>query len=208
MSTQAIDYSTYSYSYQQASQAREEAAAALAVQTGSSSSSSSPNTLISQVRERIESLLADVPRSNGSKLTFQDVFDYRDSQKEAWNEQFETDMTELGVDTATPISLSVDSSTGLVTANSSHPDKKVIDQYFVDNPEMAEQFADNVQLNKLTSYASSTLTTSELRQSLTAQSMSIWYEASSGTSSSSLLSGGGLVYSGGSSSYAGLNILV
>jgi hypothetical protein len=202
MSTQSIDSAGYGYTYQQLAKARQEAEAAEKGQallaSGSGAASQTPS--MSQVRERIEALLADIPRSNGDKLTFQDVADYRESRNKAWSERFEADMQALGVDTSIDIRLNLDAATGAVTAQKNHPDKAAIDKYFVDNPEMAEQFEEGVQLSKLTGTAERKLSTAELRQQLTTRSMAIWYEANS--SASSLLSGGGMVMGQGTTAYA------
>lgn len=206
MTTQAID-TTYGSTAQQAAKARQEAEAALKAQAQQySTSSTSQTSSMSQVREQIESLLANIPRSNGDKLTFKDLADYKETLEKEWSEQFEADMTKLGVDTSIDIKLSVDSSTGVVTAQKGHPDKAAIDKYFLDNPEMAEKFEEGVQLSKLTSTAERNLTPSELRQSLTAQSMSIWFESNS--SASSLLMGGGMVLNQAGAAYASLDLRV
>jgi len=208
MSTQSIETTGYGYSYQQLLKARQEAEAtekAQALLSGSTGTASTSS--MSQVREYVESLLADIPRSNGNKLTFQDVYDYRDSRNKEWSERFEADMQKLGVDTSIDIKLSLNGSTGEVTAQKGHPDKAVIDQYFIDNPEMAEGFEEGLQLSKLTALTESKLTSSELRQQLSLTSMSIWFE--NNTSASSLFSGGGMVLGQqGVSTYAGLNLTV
>ncbi|MUM77959.1 hypothetical protein GKC30_09965 [Pseudodesulfovibrio sp. F-1] len=208
MSTQSIDSNGYGYSYQQLLKARQEAEAAEKAQAQLSGSTSySSGTSMSQVREYVESLLANIPKSNGNKLTFQDVYDYRDSHKKEWSERFEEDMQKLGVDTSIEIKLSLNGAKGTVTAQNGHPDKAVIDKYFVDNPEMAEKFEEGVQLSKLTGLTERKLTSSELRQQLSLTSMSIWFE--SNTSASSLFSGGGMVLGQeGVSAYTGLNLTV
>lgn len=206
MTTQAID-TTYGSTAQQAAKARKDAEAAVkALAQQYSTSSASQTSSMSQVREQVESLLENIPRSNGDKLTFKDLADYKETLEKEWSEQFEADMTKLGVDTSIDIKLSVDSSTGVVTAQTGHPDKAAIDKYFRDNPEMAERFEEGAQLSKLTSTAERNLTPSELRQSLSAQSMSIWFESNS--SASSLLMGGGMVLNQSGATYASLDLKV
>ncbi|MFH1914859.1 MAG: hypothetical protein ABIK45_11355 [Pseudomonadota bacterium] len=208
MSTQSIDSAGYGYSYQQLLKARQDAEAAEKAQAQlSGGTASASGSAMSQAREYVESLLADIPKSNGTKLTFQDVFDYRDSRNKAWSEQFEADMKALGVDTSIDIKLSLDAATGAVTAQKNHPDKAIIDKYFIDNPEMAEQFGEGVQLSKLTGLAERKLTNAELRQQLSLQSMSIWFEANA--SASSMFSGGGMVLGQqGAATYTGLDLRV
>ncbi|WP_285907596.1 hypothetical protein [Pseudodesulfovibrio pelocollis] len=206
MSTQSIDSAGYGYSYQQMLKARQEAEAAEKAQTSGGTASASGSAM-SQAREYVESLLANIPKSNGTKLTFQDVFDYRDSRNKAWSERFEADMKALGVDTSIDIKLSLDAATGAVTAQRNHPDKAAIDKYFIDNPKMAEQFAEGVQLSKLTGLAERKLTNAELRQQLSLQSMSIWFEANA--SASSMFSGGGMVLGQqGATTFTGLDLRV
>jgi hypothetical protein len=193
MTTTPIESSGYGYTYQRSTQAREESEAAQAEST--------KNT------RRRDDLLSNVPRTSNGRLTFDSVINYRKGQEKAWDERFKADMAEKGIDTEkSGLSLSLDPSSGKVSANANHPNKAAIDQYFIDNPDMAEQFTENVQLGKLTSLAERKLTLPELRRSLSAQSMSIWFEASAGASS--LYTGGGMVFGGGSASYAGLNMRV
>ncbi|WP_028571456.1 hypothetical protein [Desulfonatronum lacustre] len=205
MSTQAIDSAVYGYSWQQAVNSGQTAETAQQTRTQQSGASSGQTSLKSQVRGHIESLLEDIPRSYG-KLTFQDVLNYKESREKEWSDSFKADMAALGVNTTTSLSLSLDPSTGLIEANGNHPDKAVVDQYFLDNPDMAEMFEKDVQLSKLTGIAERKLSPMELRQSLSMQNMAVWFESS--LSSSSLFAGGGMVFGQAGTGYAGLDLRV
>jgi hypothetical protein len=205
MTTTPIESSGYGYTYQRTTQAREDSEAAQAEAAGNRRTRETGAG--SGVRELIDDLLSNVPRTSNGRLTFDNVINYRKGQEKAWDERFKADMAEKGIDTEkSGLSLSLDPSSGKVSANANHPDKAAIDQYFIDNPDMAEQFAENVQLGKLTSLAERKLTLPELRRSLSTQSMSVWFEASAGASS--LYTGGGMVFGGSGASYAGLNLRV
>ncbi|PTN35582.1 hypothetical protein [Desulfonatronum sp. SC1] len=208
MSTQMIDSAVYGYSWQQAANFGQasEASQQTRTQTQQSGASFRQTSLASQVRGQIESLLADIPRSIDNKLTFQDVIDYKSSQEKEWSERFKADMAAFEVNMTTSLSLRLDSSTGLIKANENHPDKAVVDQYFIDNPDMAEKFAKDVQLSKLTGIAERKLSPMELRQSLHAQNMAVWFESS--LSNSFLLPSGGMVFGQAGTGYAGLDLRV
>lgn len=189
----------------------------LNLESGSSSSSSSATSSslaslygsssasTSELRAQIDKLLEGVP-SSGSKLSFQDVIDYRDQLQDEFEAIAKEDLSALGVDTDRDFTLSYDANTGKVTVDSSHPDKALIDAYFEQTPEMTEAFAKIVSLSKLTATAEDALSPTEFKRQMQLQAMSWWAEENG---SSDWFSGGGMMLSTeGMSLMAGLNLKV
>jgi hypothetical protein len=160
--------------------------------TTSSTATSGSNVTASTsaIRAQIEALLADVPRSEGGKLTFDDVISYRDEQREAFEARVQSDLAALGVDTDLDMTFSYDANSDVLTVDSGHPDKKLIDAYFAANEDVRADFAEVVALTKLSGSAETKLTATEMRTSLQVQSMAIWAEANA----SNTFSGGSLFF--------------
>ncbi|MGE4552386.1 MAG: hypothetical protein AB7D57_04705 [Desulfovibrionaceae bacterium] len=212
MSTNAIE-TYYNMQYQsqnllnQTSDGSSSSSAASLLGSGSSSSSSL-GTRYSAVAGQVQSLLADVPQS-GSKLTFQDIIDYRDQLQDEFEAKARTDLEALGVDVDADFALSYNAATDTVTASSSHPDKAIIDQYFADNADMRDLFGQVVTYTNLLEPVESGLTPSQIRTQLSADTMNIWFQDN--LASDSLLGGyGNLLFSATTqdSSYFGVNLTV
>lgn len=151
-----------------------------------SSSSDGSKSLKAKLLSRIEDLLSGVPQS-GNKLTFQDVMDHRDELRDEFEARAKVELSLLGVDTERDFTLSYDASTDTVTADSSHPDKKIIDAYFKNNAEMREAFAQVVTYSNLLKPAETTVSPAERIRQMQFDSMSVWFSDNLSTSS---LSGG------------------
>ncbi len=210
MSTQAIQ--AYQGALTNYSNSKSEAASMEDVLNGKqdSSSSSGSDSLKAKLRDRIESLLSGVP-SSGTKLSFQDVIDYRDQLLEEFEAQAKADLEALGVDTDLDFTLSYDADTDTVTADSGHPDKSVIDAYFKENSDMREAFAQVVTYSNLVKPAETTVSPQAMMKQLQLKSMSVWFSDTLSTSSLSAgLSGfGSLMFSQDSeTSYFGIDLLV
>ena len=178
--------------------------------TVADSSSDDSGSLKSRLRSRIDALLAGIPQSGG-KLTFQDVLDYRDQLREDFEAQAKADLEALGVDTDLDFTLSYDADTNTVTADSGHPDKKVIDWYFANNEEMTEAFAQVVTYSNLAKPAETSVSAEQMVHQLQLDTMSAWFSDNLSTSSlSSGLAGmGTLMFSGtGESTFFGLDLMV
>lgn len=143
--------------------------------SSSTTSSSSSSSSKAAIREKIEKLLADVPKGSDGKLSFQDVIDYRDEQKEALKTEVLADLKELGVDTDTDIQLSYDESSGTVKVTNNHPDSKLIERYFKANPDMVEKYANLQSISNLASNAESNLTPQQIMAQYKAESLQNWF---------------------------------
>ncbi|QJB58323.1 hypothetical protein HFN16_01135 [Pseudodesulfovibrio sp. zrk46] len=175
-------------------------------QSSDSTTDSSSANWKTQIRNSINAILADVPKGDDGKLSFDDVDTYRKSLEEKWDEEVKADLEKLGVDPDSKYPLTWDPTTGKVIVQEGHPDKAVIDKYFEDNPDKVEEFQKIIQLGKLTSTSRSTLSPTEMRQSIQQQSMAWWYEDNSDPRT--WFSGGSSLMGFGSSAYTGLNITV
>jgi hypothetical protein len=156
----------------------------------------------------IYTLLDQIPKGDDNRLSFQDVEDYREDLGDQWDASVMDDLEALGVDVSNEFMMSYDPDTGKVTVPDDTEDADVINQYFEDNPDKVEEFYTIIQLGKLTSTASSTLTQNELMTSLQQQSLAWWY--ADNTDPTSWFDGGGLLSlgEGSTSSYTGLSLMV
>ena len=169
-------------------------------------SSGGSASLRSQIQDRINEILADVPRS-GSKLSFDDVLAYRDQLKEELETTVREDMEKLGVDVDTDIQLAYDSASGQVVCTNDHPDKDVINRYFQANPEVCEDYVTALQLSRLAEPAETQLSPTQLRAQLQAQTVSFWM-AENSDASTFTGSLGSLMDGQGITAYAGVNLSV
>jgi hypothetical protein len=156
----------------------------------------------------IYTLLDQIPKGDDNRLSFQDVEDYREDLGDQWDASVMADLEALGVDVSNEFMMSYDPDTGKVTVPDDTEGADVINQYFEDNPDKVEEFYTIIQLGKLTSTASSTLTQNELMTSLQQQSLAWWY--ADNTDPTSWFDGGGLLSlgEGSTSSYTGLSLMV
>lgn len=185
MATSSISYTGSTYDYYSSSSSQ------LDIQKSYNSSSSSSDTAFgADIREKVNALLADIPRNSNGTLTFEAVMEYRDSLLEDFETRVKADLDALGVDTERDMTFSFDATTDTLVVDSDHPDKAVIDQYFTENDEARQQFAQVLALNKMTQSAERKLSLSDLRTELQVQSMAWWTEANAGNvfSSGNLLS--------------------
>lgn len=201
MSTQGIGYSSYSSSSLFLNNANNNTAAEQI-----NGSKTDNKSMTSALRTQIDQLLANIPKGDDGKLSFKDVENYLKAEEAKWDEEVKADLAELGVSTDEQFPLSYDPQTGAVTVAEGHPDKAIIDKYFVDNPDKVAKFEEIIQIGKLTSTSTSNLTPVDLKRSIQQQAMSIWYEDNSDPTS--WFSGGGMMFGNGQSSYQGLNIKV
>ena len=207
MSTNAID-AYYSMQYQSQSLLNQTSDGTSTSATGSSSGSSNLGTRYNSVSSQVQSLLADVPKS-GDKLTFQDIIDYRDKLQDQFEAQARKDLEALGVDVDLDFALSYDAASDTVTASSSHPDKAIIDKYFAGNSDMRDLFGQVVSYTNLLDPVETKLTPSQISTQLRADSMRLWFEENS--DSSSFLGGyGNLLFKATTQSteYFGVNLKV
>lgn len=176
-------------------------------ESGESSSSAENETTSSGLSDYLDDLLDKVYDTPRAMLSFEDVEDKLEELREEFDDQVLADLKELGVNTDIAFKLSYDSNTGAVTASSNHPDKDKIEAYFNSNPERTEQFKDITDLQTVTGYASSTLSTQDFKAQMTMMSMSVWL--STGLTSDSFTGTSGMDFSSmGSSAYQGLNLTV
>lgn len=125
------------------------------------------------VRDQVQDILSLIPRS-GSKLTFDDIFDYRDKLKDELTAAVSKDLETLGVDLSQDLVLGLDKS-GKVVAQAGHPDKALVDRYFAANPDLSDRYALALKVNSLANLAANRTSPEVLRASLQQISMQAWY---------------------------------
>ena len=163
MSTQPIEHKGYGYTFKQTRRPQEDVDFPLGPET-SKKRLEDPTEPQATVRDHIRSLLADVPKQDGNRLSFKAIVDYRDIMEKDWDAVVSGDLQGLGVDMNRKFRLMHDPVTGQVTAGNDHPDKAKIDQYFALNPEVADDFKTVMQLGKLVDVAERKLTPDEMNQ--------------------------------------------
>ena len=205
MPTQPIEHKGYNYNYAPTRKPREDVDFPLGPEQSKKRQETGVETRAG-VRDRIRTLLADVPRGEGNKVSFRNIAEYRDSLEKDWDALVSHDLAALGVDMSVKFRLMHDGVTGDVLADGDHPDKGKIDQYFASNPDMARDFGRIVQLGKLVDVAERKLTPQEMGQTLDTEAMAWWYQSNMDTAS--LFTGGGIVFGMGSFAYKGLGIRV
>lgn len=205
MPTQPIGNNIHSYAYKQSKRSQENVDFSLAPEQ-SKTRHQEVSESKGAIRGRIQVILSDIPKRAGSRLSFQDVVDYRDNLKIDWDRGVSDDLKALGVNMSEKFRLMHDPGTGDVTASSDHPDKARIDAYFAANQDRADDFQKIIQLGKLVGVAENKLAPQEMQQTLQTEAMAWWYQANMDTAS--LFSGGGVVFGMDSSSYKGLDIRV
>ena len=131
-----------------------------------------PDTWKGQIQKQVDELLADIPKS-GNKLTMSDVIAYRDQVTQQLQDDVQSDLEALGVDTTEDINLGLDDN-GNVVAAAGTPNKDLIDRYFQANPDKVEEYTDALKLSKLTSMAETKMTPSQIRSQLSTQAISAW----------------------------------
>lgn len=205
MSTQPIGHKAYNYTYRKPQKAQEDVDFPL----GPEQSKKRQETVgapSASARDRIQVLLAEIPRRDGNKLSFLDVKKFRDSLEKDWDARVFGDLSSMGVDMNRKFRLTDDPLSGEVAANGDHPDKAKIDQYFYSNSDVADDFKSLLQLGKLVDAADRKLAPQELETQLSPEAMAWWFD--SNIESASLFSGGGIIFGMGSSAYKGLDIRV
>ncbi len=205
MSTQPIEHKGYSYTYSKPRKTQEDVDFPL----GPEQSKKRQETTVAapaSARDRIQALLDDIPLKGNNKLSFQDVKEYRDSLERDWDARVAGDLAGLGVNMSIKFRLTHDPSSGQVVASADHPDKGKIDQYFVSNSEVADDFKDVLKLGKLVDAAERRLSPQEMETELAPAAMAWWFD--SNTDTATLFSGGGVVFGMGSSAYKGLDMHV
>ncbi|MEG6550472.1 hypothetical protein V6C53_09565 [Desulfocurvibacter africanus] len=126
-----------------------------------------------KIRRQVEELLADVPRQ-GDKLTFDDIKDYREERLEEFQKKVREGLEAMGVDLSTDLNLSYDANSGKVTA-ANHPDKAKVERFFESNPELTQEYADLLQLTKLTETADAKISPADMRRRIQSDMMSTWF---------------------------------
>ncbi len=161
---------------------------------------------MSAIRDQVQELLALVPRT-GSKLTFSDLFAYRDKLTDELTAEVEADLETLGVDMSKDLVLGL-GRTGQVVAQAGHPDKALVDKYFAANPELSDRYAEALKMNSLAKLAENKASPSVLRAVLQQSSMQAWFMDQGANS----LLGGSLATGFGSwdtvSGFGGISALV
>lgn len=205
MSTQPIEHKGYGYTFKQTRRPQEDVDFPLGPDS-SKKRQDEPVEPRATVRDHIRTLLADIPRKDGNRLSFNDIVNFRDSMEKDWDAVVASDLKGLGVDMSQKIRLMHDPATGSVTSGSDHADKMKVDQYFASNPDMADDFETILQLGKLVDVAQRKLTPEQMDQTLDGEAMGWWYQSNMDTAT--LFTGGGIVFGMGSSAYKGLDIRV
>jgi len=136
------------------------------------------------VRDQVADILSLVPRKGG-KLTFDDLFAYRDKLEKELTETVSADLETLGVDISKDLVLGLDKS-GKVVAQAGHPDKELVDRYFAANPDLADRYAAALKVNGLANMAEGAANPALFSANLTQLSMQAWF---GGQGANSLLSG-------------------
>lgn len=204
MTTQPIEHTGYGYTYRKPRKQQGDVDFPLGPEQSKKRQETADSTGPSS-RDRIRRLLAEIPTSENNTLTFQSVVEYRDRIEKDWEARVSGELAAFGVDTSTKFRLVYDPATGTVEANGDHPDKAKIDQYFVANPDAADEFKTIMQLGKLTDAARQRLSPQEMETSLSPEAMAWWFDTN--MDAASLFSGGGTVFGVGSA-YKGLDIRV
>ncbi|EGB16019.1 hypothetical protein DND132_2816 [Pseudodesulfovibrio mercurii] len=177
-------------------------------QAGTLDEESNQTSAATGLTSDIYALLDQIPKGDDNRLSFQEVEDYREELGDKWDASVMADLKELGVDVSAEFAMTYDPDTGKVTVPDDTEDADIINKYFEDNPDKVQEFYTIIQLGKLTSTASSTLSQDELMTSLQQQSLAWWY--ADNTDPTSWFEGGGLLSMSGSTStaYTGLNLFV
>lgn len=205
MSTQPIEHKGYGYTYRKPRKPQDDVDFPLGPEQSKKRQSESEHSRTT-IRGRIGALLSDIPRGDDNTLTFNDIVAYRDSLEKDWDAVVSSDLAGLGVDVDRKFRLTHDPSSGKVKADSDHPDNQKIDQYFVSNQDMADDFEAILQLGKLVDVAERRLSPTDMGLSLTPEAMAWWFE--NNMDAASLFSGGGIIFGMGASAYKGLDIRV
>lgn len=206
MPTQPVEHKVYNYSQPQPRRPQTDVDFPLGPEQSKNRQPEETPASKSGVRTHIESLLADIPKGEDGRLSFQDVVNHKDAVEAEWDQRVSADLEALGVDMSKRFRLMLDPGTGAVTASGDHPDKMRIDAYFAANEERADEFKNIVQLGRLASVAENKLSPDDMQQTLLPQAMAWWYQTNMDTSS--LFTGGGVVFGAGGSAYKGLDIRV
>lgn len=98
----------------------------------------------------LASLTAEIAENLGitGKVTYNDMIAYRDKLSEDFQETVKAGLAELGVDEDADFRLSMNSD-GTIQVSSNHKDKAKIEQYFKENPELAEDYEKIQVLNQV-----------------------------------------------------------
>jgi len=164
-------------------------------------------TTAGTIRRHVQELLADVPRQ-GNTLTFADVAAYREQRLEEFQDFVRQGLKGLGVDLSKDLDLHYDANTGKVLAGN-HPDKALVERFFEASPELVQEYAQLLQLTKLTESAETKLSPSEMRLRIQSEMMSAWFGENAGDD----FFGGSLAMSlvgiqGLAKAYTGLNLRI
>lgn len=204
MTTSAIGYSAYGTNNSILNQTSN--TSQQTQQANQSENSSDKDGMKATIRSQIDSILANIPKGSDNKLSFKEVQDYYEEQKQLWDDTVKADLEKLGVNTYKQFPLSYDPAEGTVTVAEGHPDKAKIDSYFKANPETVDKFEEIIQIGKLTRSSQQSFTPQEIKQSIQQSAMAVWFQDNSDPSS--WFSGGGMMFGNSQASYTGLNMTV
>ncbi|MGE4297069.1 MAG: hypothetical protein AB7E47_03485 [Desulfovibrionaceae bacterium] len=209
MSISSLNLSGYSYNSKSLLDMLEETeseSSSSSVSSGALSSYGSGTTTMAGIKQKVESLLADIDPGEDGKLTMDDIEAARDELLDGFTSTIKGDLLALGVDEDIEFTLGMDSS-GALIVNSSHPDKETIQSYLDANPDLADDYEDIQTLTKFTNMAGSSRSSAAIRNDIQASNIDLIMgtDESDWFSQNSML----LRYASGTvSSYSGLNITV
>ena len=204
MSTQRIEHTVQGYTYQRPKRTREDVEFPLGPEQSKSRQDEGADSR-EAARGCILGLLRKVEADAEGDLSFADVVAHHEAVQSQWNGEVGDDLAELGVNTDVPFRIMYDPAGG-VTVVGDHPDREMIDRYFVANPARVREFGEIFRYGRLASATEARLGPGEMEQTPGVEAMASWYAANMDTAS--LSGGGGIVVGGGGTVYKGLDIRV
>ena|GEM_PF-4884758 len=127
---------------------------------------------LEDMKTRLKEILAQIPRGAGGKLTAKDILDYKNKKLEDFQETIKSGLSSRGVDENITFSLGLKRGTDELAVFSKHPDKKKVEAFLKERPELAEEFKNLKTLDNLTRFfgtspaSAQSSTTSSVRASI------------------------------------------
>lgn len=118
------------------------------------------------IRERVNKILEDVEPGPSGKITMDDVLAKKDEYLHGFDESISNDLKGLGVDESIEFTLSMNSANGRIQVQSDHPDKRLVELYLQEHPELCEKYARIQTLANVTRMSEEKLSLSGMRKEL------------------------------------------
>lgn len=120
------------------------------------------------ISSQIESILASIGTGEDGKVTTDGLSAALDSLVNEFEEKVKSDLQALGVDEDVEFTVTYDEGTGAlkVTSCSDSESAAVIQQYFDENPDLADEFYNITMVSKVADLVDGSSSTSEFRRSM------------------------------------------